>query len=157
MNSLSRPYDFFYFKKGTGLYQRKMNDKTNSMEMTMVKDIAIPPKPEHPLLFNFLGIYDDSESLIFTYDSLFEFLYSIFPVEKLPLFLLTAIQKATSFLFLGFGYDKWYLKIIFFTLEKMLGGNETEKKAIFNYRDTQNKTVEFYESSFSYSFSNRAR
>jgi SIR2-like protein len=148
MNSIKRPYDFLYFKKGTGVYLRKKNEETNSMEMTMVQDLAITPRPEHPLLFNFMGIYDDRDSIIFTYDSLFEFLYSIFPVTNLPLFLLTAIKKATSFLFLGFGYDKWYLKIIFFTLEKMLGDTETEKKAIFNYRDTQNKIVEFYESQF---------
>lgn len=152
MNSQQKNYDFLYFKKGSGLYSYRSNESLSVMEMVPVEDITEVPKPQRPLLFNLLGLYEDTESLIFTYDSLFDFLYSIFPVENLPLNLRTAIQKASSFLFLGFGYDKWYLKIIFFTLEKILGGNETEKKAIFNYTEKQNKTVGFYENQFQFQF-----
>jgi hypothetical protein len=152
LTSLKRPYEFVFMKKGTsGLYHRKPDANEEEMENVMIPDISFTPKPSNPLIFNFLGMYDDTDSLVFTYDSLFEFLYSVFPVENIPQNLRKAIEKATTLLFLGFGNNKWYSKIIFFILEK-IQGDKKEFKAIFNHSQKHDEIVKFYTEQFDVKF-----
>ncbi len=152
MTSKKRVHDFISYKKGTGLCKLERKEGLDKWSQIRISDLEVAPSPDRPLIFNFQGIYDDKDSLIFTYDSLFDFLFSIFQAHILPNDLKAAISKASSFLFLGFGYHKWYLKIIFFILEKLRGDNETEKKAIFNFGDDQNEMVEFYRNQFQLRF-----
>ena len=152
LTSKNRAHDFISYKKGSGLYELQRRESYDGWDQTPISDLTVSPSPSRPLIFNFQGIYDDKDSLIFTYDSLFDFLFSIFQAHTLPLNLKAAISKASSFLFLGFGYHKWYLKIIFFILEKLRGDNETEKKAIFNFSDKQSQMVEFYRNQFQVRF-----
>ncbi len=152
LTAKNREHDFISYKKGSGLYQLQRKEGLDRWDQFPITDLTTTPSPTRPLIFNFQGIYDDKDSLIFTYDSLFDFLFSIFQAHTLPLNLKASISKASSFLFLGFGYHKWYLKIIFFILEKLRGDNETEKKAIFNFGDKQNQMVEFYRNQFQLRF-----
>jgi hypothetical protein len=152
LTAIKRPYEFVFMKKGTsGLYHRKPDINEEEMENEMIPDISFTPKPSNPLIFNFLGMYDDTDSLVFTYDSLFEFLYSVFPVENLPQNIRKAIEKATTLLFLGFGNNKWYSKIIFFILEK-IQGDKKEFKAIFNHSQKHDEIVKFYREQFDVKF-----
>jgi hypothetical protein len=148
MNSNTRKHGFIYFKKGSGLYERNFEEES----WEKLSELKSPATTSKPLIFNFQGIYEDFQSLIFTYDSLFNFLYSIFPETKLPDNLRAEISKASTFLFLGFGYERWYLKIIFFILQKLTYEGRREKKAIFNFNLEHNKMVEFYSNKFQLKF-----
>ncbi len=107
------------------------------------------------LIYNLFGQYNDSESLVFTFDDLFKFLNKIFQDSVFPKFR-EHINAATSFLFVGFSYDKWYLKLIFFLLKKFrtIDPQNYTKNAIFNYdTNSPNPNVEFYKSNFDLKFS----
>ena len=110
---------------------------------------------EDTLIYNLLGHYNDSENLVFTFDDLFKFLNKIFQDNVFPKFR-EHINTATSFLFFGFSYDKWYLKLIFFLLKKFrtIDPQNYTKNAIFNYNaETSDTRVEFYKSNFDIKFS----
>ncbi len=110
---------------------------------------------EDTLVYNLLGHYNDSENLVFTFDDLFKFLNKIFQDNVFPKFR-EHINAATSFLFVGFSYDKWYLKLIFFLLKKFrtIDQQNYTKNAIFNYdAEEPNMKVEFYKSNFDLKFS----
>ena len=76
------------------------------------KDIQ-PPTKERPLIYNLFGSIEDENSLIVTTDDLFEFLFSILGGEnRLPRELQNSLKNANVFLFLGFDFEKWYLKLL---------------------------------------------
>ena len=76
------------------------------------KDVLTPTK-ERPLVYNLFGSIEDENSLIVTTDDLFEFLFSILGGEnRLPRELQNTLKKANVFLFLGFDFEKWYLKLL---------------------------------------------
>lgn len=154
MTSIQRPYHFSYYKKESGLYVREVNKQNGSIkwEQRDIKEEDV--QSNDTFLFNFLGTYSDTDSLIFTYDAFFEFIYSVFLFinNESSLKLRTIINKASHFLFIGFGYDKWYLKLIFFILEKILKSRKSLKAIILNYNEKQNNTVQFYENQFQLNF-----
>lgn len=93
-----------------------------------------------PMIYNLMGKYDDTMELVFTFDNLFAFLNKLFQDTGFD-FLRRHIKDADNFLFLGFTYHKWYLKLIFYFLTKVRNNNpHLSSNAIFNYK---NKEVEF--------------
>ncbi|MGF1533698.1 MAG: SIR2 family protein [Bernardetiaceae bacterium] len=70
------------------------------------------PTQDYPLIYNLFGAIEDDESLIFTHEDLFEFLFAILGDRKLPRGLESQLQSAKNFIFLGFKFDKWYVKLL---------------------------------------------
>ncbi len=71
------------------------------------------PSRNNPLIYNLFGSITDEDSLIITHDDLFEFIFTILGGEhKLPPELRVSLQNAKVFLFLGFDFTKWYMKLI---------------------------------------------
>lgn len=71
------------------------------------------PDAERPLVYNLFGSMYEPYSLINTQDDLFDFLFAVLGGEKpLPEAVESAIHSARLFLFIGFEFDKWYLKLI---------------------------------------------
>ncbi len=70
------------------------------------------PSKDKPLLYNLFGNIESEGSLIFTYDDLFDYLIAIFGKRGLHNDLKREIQSARMILFLGFGFDKWYFKLL---------------------------------------------
>ncbi len=105
---IGKPCDFRYFAKGDYFDENGVR-KAISQESTT----------ETPLIFNLLGSCTDMNSMVFTHDNLFDFLHSLFALDTLSQQLKTPVFYATSFLLLGFRYDKWYLRIIFLILQKI--------------------------------------
>ena len=71
-----------------------------------------PLSKEKPLLYNLFGNIESEGSLIFTYDDLFDYLIAIFGKRGLHNDLKKEIQSARMIIFLGFGFDKWYFKLL---------------------------------------------
>jgi hypothetical protein len=140
-DEIRKPYDYRFFAMGEYCDLKKMK-----------KEIENDPSSERPLIFNLLGSHKNWESMVFTHDSLFEFLYNLFPLEKLSQKFKSSILNASSFLFLGFKYDKWYLKLIFFLLQKIRGNKGTENLAIYTGHDKFSKVKDFYTDEMAFSF-----
>jgi hypothetical protein len=75
------------------------------------KPVAKPSK-DHPLLYNLFGSIEDDESMIFTHDDMFDFLFAIAGRHQLPDEIRNELKTAKSFILLGFKFDKWYVKLI---------------------------------------------
>jgi len=83
---------------------------------------------EKPLIYNLFGCIKHEESLILTYDDLFEFLFAILDDKKLPRSIKEAINNVKVFLFIGFDFEKWYMRLIL----KMLNLNKELTMALEN-------------------------
>ncbi|NIM11889.1 MAG: TIR domain-containing protein [Candidatus Aminicenantes bacterium] len=74
---------------------------------------------EAPLLFNLYGCIDEPESLVLTENDLLDFLIAVVsgnpPLPKNVVSELHAVNK--SFLFLGFGFKHWYLRVLLHVLK----------------------------------------
>lgn len=79
-----------------------------------VREYAIQrPKVQQPLLYNLCGSHEDRESLLLDYDDLFLMLSKLLGGEtplpnnevRMPLY------RATSFIFLGFHFERWYTQL----------------------------------------------
>lgn len=143
-DEIKKPYEYTYFAMGEyfGEDNRRKSDGP-------INDAS----SGKPMIFNLLGSNKNRESMVFTYDSLFKFFYNLFPLEKLSQKFKAAVYNTSSFLFLGFNYDKWYLKLIFFLLTKIRedkgsGGN----LAIYTGDDKTAKVKEFYKDQMSFKF-----
>ncbi|MFK7968954.1 MAG: SIR2 family protein [Bacteroidia bacterium] len=82
------------------------NKKRNSPDLDR-------PSTEVPLVYNFFGCIDEEDSLVITYDDLFDFLFSVLGQnQRLPRELKNTIRSGRIFLFLGFDFNKWYMKLL---------------------------------------------
>jgi hypothetical protein len=70
------------------------------------------PTTGKPYLFNLAGSYTDPESLILTYDDLFEYLRNILPGDALPTAIRTNLKNAVNITFLGVEFEKWYFQLL---------------------------------------------
>lgn len=93
-------------------------------------DIPAEPGAAKPLLYNLFGSIDDSQSLIFTYDDLFEFIFAILGDKRLHTTFQYELRQADLFLFLGFDFDKWYVKLL---LRLLFHEHENEPLPLTNH------------------------
>lgn len=82
--------------------------------------VRIPdPDPKYPVIFNLYGDVDEPRSLVLTEDDLLKFLVTaIKGVPALPASLVSRFsQQSTTFLFLGFGFRQWHVRILLHILQ----------------------------------------
>ncbi|MEM6765572.1 MAG: SIR2 family protein [Bacteroidota bacterium] len=113
-------------------------------------EIEGQPSSARPWLYNIFGSMDDKESLILTHDQLFDFLFAILSTIKLPIQLRNELAVAQNFIFLGFDFESWYLKILMRLLE-------SHKKEVSYARPWQTNilkadTIDFYTNNFKLDF-----
>ena len=114
------------------------------------EDGPIETTKERPMIYNLMGHYEHSEDLVFTFENLFKFLDRLFQDAGKDN-LRAHIKGAARFLFLGFNYDKWYLKLIFYLFRKFRGfDTEFQRHAIFNYNENFGQKIKYYESTASF-------
>ena len=70
------------------------------------------PSADNPLLYNLFGSIDNQQSLIFTHDDLVRCMLSILRDFNLPQNLRGNLMNSIYFIFLGFDFDKWYLRLL---------------------------------------------
>jgi hypothetical protein len=87
-------------------YDRNMNPQ-------LISNIS----KEKPLIYNLLGVQNMFNSIVFSFNQLFDYLTAILGDRKLCDSIKKQLQEAQSILFLGFKFNKWYYKLIF----KILG------------------------------------
>jgi hypothetical protein len=92
-------------------------------------------KPAHdkPLLYNLFGSIENQKSIIFSQWDLIQYLFSIIKEFKLPQNLRESLKNSNYFLFIGFDFEKWYLKLLLrLLLEESKPSIATEEGRHFN-------------------------
>lgn len=138
-------------------YEQINKDKTfRSYKNEGFEDGPLETSKSKPLIYNLTGHYDNAMNLVYTFDNLFTFFNKIFQDTVFPN-VRKHIIEANNFLFLGFNYDKWYLKLIFFLLNKFRQDKQKfSRNAIYNYKidnDVLNTKIDYYRVSFKMKFS----
>ena len=67
---------------------------------------------EVPLIYNFLGSFSEHESLVLTYNDFYDFLGSLFKEKSMDQKLKKELLDAESYIFLGFPFEKWYMRVL---------------------------------------------
>jgi hypothetical protein len=70
------------------------------------------PSLENPIIYNLLGTLSDTESLVVTYDDLFDYIFSILGDHRIPEGLQNALKNTNRFIFLGVNFNKWYMHLL---------------------------------------------
>ena len=130
-------YSFDYYHKGKAPQSIKEENK---------------PSKEKPFLYNLLGQYTETTSLVLTFNNLFDYLSSILGVKQLHDDFKIEIEEAYTVFFLGFKYDKWYLKLIMRLLNK--DDNILQQASIKEIQNKE-KIINFYEKEFQFEFENQ--
>lgn len=81
--------------------------------------MPLNPKPNSPVVFDLYGNLADPDSLVLTENDLLDFLVSVVKnAPPLPSYVTGVFAKPeTSFLFLGFGFQRWYVRILLHVLQ----------------------------------------
>lgn len=87
-------------------------DKTDYNTALDDEKLDFTPSKDNRLVYNIFGSIDNENSLILSYDDLFEFIQRIFNNYKLPKTVEETLLAANCFVFVGFNYSKWYLKLL---------------------------------------------
>jgi hypothetical protein len=106
------------------------------------KDIS---RKNRTFIYNLFGDYSDINSMVLTFDDLFDYLFSIMGDNELNI--KSDLRNATSVLFFGFSFDKWYFKLLLRLLQvndnKLLHSNDISQENIKNFY-TEEFEVEFF-------------
>lgn len=80
---------------------------------------ALNASPKNPLVFSLYGDLDDPDSLVLTENDLLDFLVGVIKnAPPLPSYVTARFSAPdTSFLFLGFGFQRWYVRILLHVLQ----------------------------------------
>jgi hypothetical protein len=65
-----------------------------------------------PLYYNMLGCIEKQSTLILDYDDLFRLFQGLIAAPKLPGRLMVRLKETTSYLFLGFQFDRWHTQLL---------------------------------------------
>lgn len=123
-------YDFYHFRKKRDPY---LTD-TDS---------------EHPIVYDLYGNRGEGDSLVLTENDLLEFLINVVRgIPPLPPLITARFRDLdTSFLFLGFGFRYWYVRILLHVLQTYSHRSRSLalEDACFFTNPEQRQTVVFYE------------
>lgn len=70
------------------------------------------PTKALPLIYNMFGSKDQDDSLVLDYDDVYKLLQSALGTASLPPKMLRSFREASTYVFLGFQFDKWYSQLL---------------------------------------------
>jgi hypothetical protein len=108
---------------------------------------VVSPTDDHPLLYNIFGSIENQQSVIFTHEDLIQYLFSIMEF-KLPQNLRNALKDSLYFVFLGFDFERWYLRLL---LKLFLDENKLSIASEGSTR-TQDRLRTFYAGNYGLEF-----
>jgi hypothetical protein len=103
------------------------------------------PDAETPVIYNVLGNASDNGKYIFTHKSLYEYLNEV----SLPPNIKETISEATHFIFIGFDFDKWYNRLLFFILNiEPANDDDNGQRLVVGDKDIKEDVASFIEKQF---------
>ncbi len=100
-NLLARAFDQTGFEYSADFYFRQRNAAQHFER----------PHRDKPLIYNLLGNIEEPESLVLTHSDFFDYLESIFN-KHIHEELLSVLENAERYIFLGLPYEKWYFQLL---------------------------------------------
>ena len=82
--------------------------KNKTSEKEAIDNLSV----DSPVVYNLIGTFSQPESLVFTYDDLFDYIFSILGDNRLPQELQIILKNAERFIFLGVNFSKWYMHLL---------------------------------------------
>ena len=129
---------------------REFYDFKGQVNKPLARGVHGFDKDKCPLIYELFGSLDNSASLLLTENDLLDFLVNVAKkTPPLPQELTSRFtDQRTSFLFLGFGFHHWYLRILLHVLKADSDRQQNlslalEDAAFFSHPD-QHQTVLFY-------------
>jgi hypothetical protein len=103
----------------------------------------VPPVPKGmPFIYNLYGKYDDTNSLITDYTTLYTFLFSIMGNNNFfSTNLLNKLSDAKVLLFLGFDLKKWYVPLLVTKIYNSGPPSRNEMMTIASLNDTEDNAA----------------
>ncbi len=92
-------------------------------------ELLAMPCVARPLIYNFLGVVTDKNSLVMTYDDFYAYLQSQFVGQGLPDVIEESIANAHYILFLGVPFDQWYGHLFMRVLKQHQPDSDSKKYA----------------------------
>jgi hypothetical protein len=110
-----------------------------------------PPTKNRPIIYNLLGMATKG-NFILSQDDFYEYLKEIISNKKaISLPIRSAINEARCYIFIGFGYQKWYLRLLMNVLDFHII-EESKKRQFVNFNDTVDMYRELVEKQFKLNF-----
>ena len=105
------------------------------------------PSAASPLIYNLCGSIEDYQSLVLDFDDMFELLKNLLGDFGVPKPVNDALVNATTYIFIGFHFDKWYTQLLLRYLNKNRDRFSNAKKnyATKTVINDENKKVFFQE------------
>jgi len=90
-----------------------------------------PQKPtqQKPLIYNLLGLASDAKYIL-TEEDFYNYIEAVLSKNLLPVKLRSALDKASNYIFVGFEFDKWYVRLLLLILSFHLNKDEKRSHAI---------------------------
>lgn len=107
-----------------------------------------PPSKEIPLVYQLFGRFSQDDSLVLDYEDLFRLLQAGLGAPGLPEKLRAALDRAKTFIFLGFDFEKWYSQLLL----RLLTGEKAIRKYALNTQIAESQTHTFLVKQFEIAF-----
>lgn len=113
-----------------------------STKAKAISNPVIKPTAAYPLIYNLCGSIEDYQSLVLDFDDLFDLLRNLLADFGVPEAVSSVLSNATTYIFLGFKFEKWYTQLLLRYLNKnanrFLNTNKNHAaKTIIGDTDTQ--------------------
>lgn len=155
--SLTRiPFSLILFLTPDNRYAQIAREKnfpvnTDYYFATQLPQIKERPSKNFPIVYNIFGSLEGkSESVILTYDDLFEFITNMTKSDRRSTEMRKYIQNARHFLCIGIPFEKWYMQLLLRILE--MHSNKALTKYAANHRSLEQETLSFYKDQFDITF-----
>lgn len=126
------PFQFDYF-----------STKNKAVDNSLVK-----PTAAMPLVYNLCGTIEDYQSLVLDFDDLFDLLKNMLGDFGVPKVVNDILVNATTYIFIGFKFEKWYTQLLLRYLNKNANRfvNTNRNHALKTMIDTNTET--FFQKQF---------
>jgi len=81
------------------------------------------------LIYNLLGLASDAKYIL-TEEDFYNYIEAVLSKNLLPVKLRSALDKASNYIFVGFEFDKWYVRLLLLILSFHLNKDEKRSHAI---------------------------
>lgn len=102
----------------------------------------VKPTAKMPLVYNLCGTIEDYQSLVLDFDDLFDLLKNLLGDFGIPKVVNDILVNATTYIFVGFRFEKWYTQLLLRYLNKntnrfMNTSRNHAVKTVLNDKNTQ--------------------
>lgn len=108
------------------------------------------PRISHPIAYNLFGSFVDDESVILSYDDLYDMIRSLLAEQSMSKGIDTAIHEARHFICIGLPFDKWYMQLLLRILE--IHTNRRLTKYALDLKPNETEVKSFFEDQFNITF-----